>query len=59
MKQYLIVQPCKTPGIYSIYCINVKLPNLDLKLGIQYKAGNFLSGKRGGRGPGGERDRDR
>ena len=50
MKQYLIVQPCKTPGIYSIYCINVKLPNLDLKLGIEPKAGNLLSGKREGEG---------
>jgi hypothetical protein len=38
--------------------INVKLPNLDLKLGIKPKAGNFLSGKRegeGGRGKGGGR----
>jgi hypothetical protein len=35
------------------YYINVKLPNLDLQLGIGSKAANFLSGKReegGGRG---------
>jgi hypothetical protein len=33
-----------------IYYINVKSPNLDLKLGIKPKAGNFLSGKREGEG---------
>ncbi len=37
-----------------IYYINVKLPNMDLKLGIKLNAGNFLSGKR--LGEGGERD---
>jgi hypothetical protein len=36
--------------IYEIYYINVKLPNLDLKLGIEPKAGNLLSGKREGEG---------
>jgi hypothetical protein len=40
--------------ISIIYYINVKLPNLDLKLGIKPKAGNFLSGKSEGEG-GGER----
>ncbi len=30
----------------TIYYINVQLPNLDLKLAIEPKAGNFLSGKR-------------
>ena len=30
--------------------------NLDLKLGIKPKAGNFLSGKREGEGGGGERE---
>ncbi len=39
----------------SIYYINVKSPNLDLKLGIKRKAGNFLSGKREEAG-GGERE---
>jgi hypothetical protein len=41
-----------TPRIknFSIYYINVKSPNLDLKLGIKPKAGNFLSGKREGEG---------
>jgi hypothetical protein len=42
---------------FKIYYINVKSPNLDLKLGIKHKAGNFLSGKREGErqgaGPGG------
>jgi hypothetical protein len=43
-------------GAFSnIYYINVKSPNLDLKLGIKPKAGNFLSGKREGEG-GGERE---
>jgi hypothetical protein len=37
------------------YYINVKPPNLDLKLGIGPKAGNFLSGKREGE-EGGEKD---
>ncbi len=43
----------KIPGTtaYLLYYINVKLPNLDLKLGIKPKAGNFLSGKREGEGP--------
>ena len=38
----------------TIYYINVQSPNLDLKLGIKPKAGNFLSGKREGEG----RERD-
>jgi hypothetical protein len=38
----------------NIYYINVWLPNLDLKLGIGPKAGNFLSGKREGEWGGGE-----
>ncbi len=42
-----------------IYYINVKSPNLDLKLGIKPKAGNFLSGKReGGRGGAGGGQRE-
>jgi hypothetical protein len=40
----------------SIYYINVKSPNLDLKLGIKPTAGNFLSGKREEAGGGGERE---
>ncbi len=40
----------------SVLPINVKSPNLDLKLGIKPKAGNFLSGKREGEGGGGERE---
>jgi hypothetical protein len=39
-----------------VYYINVLSPNLDLKLGIGPKAGNFLSGKREGEGVGEERD---
>jgi hypothetical protein len=42
--------------LHIFYYINVKLLNLDLKLGIKPKAGNFLSGKREGEGGGGERD---
>jgi hypothetical protein len=38
--------------ICFIYFINVKSPNLDLKLGIKPKAGNFLSRKREGEGGG-------
>jgi hypothetical protein len=34
------------------YYINVESPNLDLKLGIGPKAGNFLSWKREGEGGG-------
>jgi hypothetical protein len=30
--------------------MNFQSPNLDLKLGIKSKAGNFLSGKREGEG---------
>jgi hypothetical protein len=40
------------------YYINVKSPNLDLKLGIKPKAGNFLCGKREGKRRG-ERERVR
>jgi hypothetical protein len=39
-----------------IYYINVQSPNLDLKLGIKPKAGNFLSGKREGEWGGRERE---
>ncbi len=40
------------------YYINVKSPNLDLKLGNRPKAGNFLSGKREWEGGGvGKRER--
>ncbi len=38
-----------------IYYINIQSPNLDLKLGIKPKAGNFLSGKREGEWGGGGR----
>jgi hypothetical protein len=41
-----------------IYYINVKSPNLDLKLGIGSKAGNFLSGNEKGTEWGGEREID-
>jgi hypothetical protein len=41
-----------------IYYINVKSPNLDLKLGIGSKAGNFLSGNEKGT-EGVERETDR
>jgi hypothetical protein len=43
-------------GSKTVYFINVKLPNLDLKLGIKPKAGNFFSEKREGEG-GRERER--
>jgi hypothetical protein len=35
---------------YIFYYINVQSPNLNLKLGIKPKAGNFLSRKREGEG---------
>ncbi len=36
----------ETRCFFTIYYINVQSPNLDLKLGIKPKAGNFLSRKR-------------
>jgi hypothetical protein len=48
----------KFSEVRIFYFINVKSPNLDLKLGIKPKAGNFLSGKREGEGGGGLGERD-
>ncbi len=45
--------------ITLIYYINVQSQNLDLKLGIKPKAGNFLSGKREGGRETEIEDRDR
>ena len=46
----MVMFVCNWTNLAIIYYINVKSPNLDLKLGIKPKAGNFLFGKSEGEG---------